>query len=266
MLAPRHVLIISLAATALLMLYAVSLFLGFSRHVQRVEVVVGVGEVFLPLPRKLTQFSVEEAVLYRRSIRDYLDEPISIEKLSMILWAAQGISETRWGLRTAPSAGATYPLEVYVVVGTGGVALSDGAYLGAGVYKYVVHRHSIKLVSEGDRRVELARAALGQEWVEKAPVVVVVCAVYERTTARYGERGYRYVHIEVGHAAQNIYLMATALGLGTVAVGAFYDDEVARVVGVGVGERPLYIMPLGVPRHPYVTSFEEVGDYYLARR
>ncbi|MCS7128425.1 MAG: SagB/ThcOx family dehydrogenase [Sulfolobales archaeon] len=266
MLAPRYIWIASLAATVILLLYVASLFLGFSRQIQEVGVRVEAEEVLLPLPKKVTLISVEEAMLYRRSIRDYLTTPVAIEKLSMILWAAQGVSETKWGLRTAPSAGATYPLEVYIVVGASGVALEEGVYLEAGVYKYDVHRHSIKLVAEGDRRAELAKAALGQEWVENAPVVIVICAVYERTTARYGERGYRYVYIEVGHAAQNIYLMATALGLGTVAVGAFYDDEVARVVGVEQRERPLYIMPIGVPQQPYVTSFEEIGSYYSARR
>ncbi|MEM1533150.1 MAG: SagB/ThcOx family dehydrogenase [Desulfurococcaceae archaeon] len=265
-LTPRYAWITSLVATVVLLLYVASLFLDFGKQTQEVRVRVEAEEVLLPLPRKITLISVEEAMLYRRSIRDYLATPVAIEHLSMILWAAQGISETKWGLRTAPSAGATYPLEVYIVIGANGVVLEDGVYLEAGVYKYDVRKHSMKLVAEGDRRLELAKAALSQEWVEKAPVVIVICAVYERTTARYGERGYRYVYIEVGHAAQNIYLMATALGLGTVAVGAFYDDEVARVISVEEKEKPLYIMPIGVPRQPHVTSFEEISNYYLARR
>jgi len=223
-------------------------------------------EVLLPLPKKTTTVVVEEAILLRRSIRDYTSDPITIEQLSMILWAAQGITNVEHRFRAAPSAGATYPLEVYVVVGEKGVVLENNTYLRPGVYKYNVYRHSLTLVKEGDYREELSKAALNQRWVREAPIDIVVCAVYERTTSRYGERGIRYVHIEVGHVGQNIYLMATALGLGTVAVGAFYDDQVARIIGAKPEEHPLYIMPIGVPAKPPKTSFEEINNFYKTMR
>ncbi len=226
------------------------------------------GEVVhLPLPRKITEMSVEEAVLHRRSIREFTADPLKLEHLSMILWSAFGITEPRRELRASPSAGATYPLEVYVVVGERGVEVKGGAYLEAGVYKYDPFTHSIKFVKKGDFRRDLASAALGQEWVEEAPVSIVICAVFERTTRVYGRRGeVRYVPMEVGHAGQSIYLMSTALGYGTVAVGAFYDEQVARVISAARDEVPLYIMPVGVPRRPYRGSFEEVGRYLEANR
>jgi SagB-type dehydrogenase family enzyme len=149
----------------------------------------------------------------------------------MLLWAAYGVNDVRWGFKTTPSAGATYPLEIYVVIGERGVALNETHYLEAGVYKYDPYTHSLKPVKLGDVRKELQEAALGQECVGKAPVSIVIAAVFERTTRIYGERGrLRYVPMEVGHAGQNIYLMVTALELGTVVVGAFYDDQVSSVI------------------------------------
>ncbi len=218
--------------------------------------------VLLPLPKiRKEVLSVEEALAYRRSIRSYEDKPLTLEQLSQLLWAAYGITETRYGFKTCPSAGATYPLEIYVVVGERGVVLPNGSFLEPGSYKYDPHSHTLKLVKRGDLRYELYRAALNQEWVLRAPVSIVICAVYERTTSVYGERGYRYVYMEVGHAGQNIYLEATALGLGTVAVGAFYDDKVQKVIGAQPDEHPLYIMPVGVPKKTYRISEQEIARY-----
>lgn len=200
--------------------------------------------VRLPPPRTVGSMSVEEAIARRRSIREYTNEPLSLGDLSQLLWAAQGITEPKWGLRSAPSAGATYPLELYVVVGEGGV---DG--LEAGVYHYVPEGHELRRVLSGDHRGSLARVALEQAWVAVAPVDLVVAAVYERTTSRYGERGIRYVHMEVGHVGENIYLQAMALGLGTVVVGAFDDEGVRRVLELPEDEKPLYVIPIGHPRH-----------------
>lgn len=219
------------------------------------------SEVMLPLPRVRSDKSVEEALLLRKSVREWRGEPLELEDLALILWAAQGVTERAgwgWYRRTAPSAGATYPLEVYVVVGEGGVRSGSG-YLEAGVYKYNALKHSLTLVKRGDVRRELWEVSLRQDWVRDAPASIVICAVFERTTRRYGERGVRYVYMEAGHAGQNIYLMATALGLGTVAVGAFSDAGVAKVVGARAGEEPVYIFPVGVPAEPYFGSFEEVG-------
>ena len=193
----------------------------------------------LPDPLRGGGPSLEEALLRRRSVREYSDEPLRLLELSQLLWAAQGITDPR-GLRTAPSAGGTYPLEIYVAVGA-----VEG--LSAGVYKYRPAGHSLAKVREGDARAELAGAALGQRWVKEAAIDIIIAADYGRTTARYGDRGIRYVHMEAGHAAQNILLQAAALGLGAVPVGAFDDDGVGRALGSPPNERPLYIIPIGRP-------------------
>ena len=184
---------------------------------------------------------LEEAIARRKSIRDFTSQSISQSQLSQILWAAQGTSDTSWN-RTMPSAGATYPLEVFVVCGANCVE-----QISEGVYHYDAYSHSLTLHRSGDVRFELARAAIDQEFIYEAPVDIVICAIYERTTRRYGTRGERYVHMEVGHAGQNIYLQATALGLGTVAVGAFHDESVREVLRLDRQYRPLYIMPVGKP-------------------
>jgi SagB-type dehydrogenase family enzyme len=223
--------------------------------------------VYLPLPGRITNISVEEALLWRRSIREYTDRPLTVVQLSMLLWAAYGVNDVRWGFKTTPSAGATYPLEIYVVIGERGVALNETHYLEAGVYKYDPYTHSLKPVKLGDVRKELQEAALGQEWVGKAPASIVIAAVFERTTRIYGERGrLRYVPMEVGHAGQNIYLMATALELGTVVVGAFYDDQVSSVISLQPNEVPLYIVPVGVPKTPYRISFSDIARFIESKR
>lgn len=225
------------------------------------------GVVLLPYPMiRRGVLSTEEAIAYRRSIRDYLNRPISLVQLSQLLWATYGISETRWGLKTTPSAGATYPLEIYVVVGDGGVSLPGGGSLKAGVYKYDPHTHSLTLVRAGDFMTELSKAAVDQRWVREAAINIVICAVYERTTRVYGERGYRYVYMEVGHAGQNIYLEATALDLGAVVIGAFYDDWVKSIVGAEDNEHPLYIVSIGVPREVYRVSEDEIARYIDGKR
>ncbi|MEM1532422.1 MAG: SagB/ThcOx family dehydrogenase [Nitrososphaerota archaeon] len=185
--------------------------------------------------------SVEEAISWRRSERRYSPSKLTLEHVSQLMWCAQGITDHRSMLRAVPSAGATYPLEIYAVVKDGGV---EG--LEAGVYHYRPEDHSLELIRSGDLNEELASACLGQSWVRDAPLNIVITAIYARTTRRYGTRGERYVHMEVGHAGQNIYLQATAMGLGTVAVGAFYDDRVKEVLGVSGEERPLYVMPIGI--------------------
>lgn len=197
-------------------------------------------EIALPTPQYDSDVSVEEALLKRRSVREYTGESLTIQEVSQLLWAAQGITDPR-GFRTAPSAGALYPLEVYVVVG-------NVENLSEGVYKYKPYEHKLVKVIDGDKREVLAAAALGQAWVKDCAINIVIAAVYERTTAKYGDRGIRYVHMEVGHAAQNICLQATALGLGTVTVGAFYDDQVKSVLDLPENEQPLYILPVGRTR------------------
>jgi SagB-type dehydrogenase family enzyme len=193
----------------------------------------------LPQPRLDGEVSVESTLKQRRSTREFSAAPLGIEDVSQLLWAAQGVTNPE-GFRTAPSAGALYPLEVYVVAGV-------VRELAAGVYKYQPFRHQLKQISRKDKRSELAEAALGQESVKNNAVVLVFSAVEKRTTAKYGSRGIRYIHIEVGHAAQNVYLQAMSLGLGTVAVGAFDDDAVKRVLEMPAEEMALYLMPLGKP-------------------
>lgn len=192
--------------------------------------------VELPVPRLRGEMSVEEAINLRRSVRRYKDTPLTLEQVSQLLWAAYGMNA--WNKRTSPSAGACYPFEVYV-------AVSKVEGLKPGLYHYDGEAHALELVEEGDISRPLAKACLGQRHVETAPINIILIAHYERTTRRYGERGYRYVHIDSGHMGQNIYLQATALGLGTVAVGAFIDEEVKKLLKVP-GE-PLYIFPVGVP-------------------
>lgn len=196
--------------------------------------------IYLPSPSQKGSVSLEEAITQRRSIRDFTPQPISQWQLSQMLWAAQGITDSSWKSRAIPSAGATYPLEVFVVCGNNGVEGISG-----GVYHYNIDSHSLTLHHKGDIRLVLAGAALNEESIYEAPVDIVICAVYERTLRRYGTRGERYVHMEVGHAGQNIYLQATALGLATVAVGAFHDEQVRQVLRLDKQYRPLYIMPLG---------------------
>jgi len=196
-----------------------------------------VTTVQLPEPRLKSEISLEEALLKRRSIREYANLPLTLEDVSQLLWAAQGIT-AKWGGRTAPSAGALYPLEVYLVVG-------NVENLAAGVYKYKPERHELVKVRDDDVRGELAKAALGQSWVKEGAIDIVIAAVYERTTKKYGDRGMMYTHMEAGHAAQNIYLQAAALDLGMVTIGAFYDDQVKDILDMPRNETPLYVIPVG---------------------
>lgn len=203
----------------------------------------------LPAPSHDSSTSVEQALSGRRSAREYRDEPLSLSDVSQLLWAAQGLSGTE-GLRTAPSAGALYPLEIYVVAG-------NVRELRPGVYRYVPREHAIVLVADGDMRADLSRAALGQPSVKAAPVDLVIAGVYERATGKYNApvhdkltgaeypAGVKYVHMEAGHASQNVYLQCESLGLGTVAIGAFSEEEVRSIAGMPGEERPLYIMPAG---------------------
>ena len=190
-------------------------------------------EIKLPKPKEKGVTSIEEALNKRRSVRDYKRGRLSLEQISQLLWAASGRNLYR---RTAPSAGATYPLETYLVVG-------EVEGLEPGIYHYSSSRHSLEMTKEGDVRNRLSRAALGQEMIEEAPVNIIIAADYSKTTGHYGQRGIRYVHMEVGHVGQNVSLQAIALSLGTVMIGAFEDKEVKEVLGIK--EEPLYIIPVG---------------------
>lgn len=193
--------------------------------------------IVLPEPMHDSDTSVEEALLARRSIRDYSEEALTLKQVGQLLWSAQGITSPG-GKRTAPSAGALYALEVYAVIGN-----VEGVT--PGVYKYRPDLHELVKVLDGDQRKALSQAALGQSSVSQGAIDIVITAVYERITRKYGERGIRFVHLEAGHAAQNICLQAVTLKLGTVTVGAFDDDGVKQVLRLPDDEVPMYIMPVG---------------------
>jgi len=190
-------------------------------------------EIKLPGPKEKGLTSIEETLNKRRSVRDYKKGPLNLEQISQLLWAASGKNLYR---RTSPSAGATYPLETYLIVG--GV---EG--LEPGTYRYSPSGHSLERIKGQDIRNRLSQAALGQRMIEKASINIIVAADYGRTTSHYGQRGVRYVHMEVGHVGQNISLQATALGLGTVMIGAFEDKQIKEILGIE--EEPLYIIPVG---------------------
>jgi SagB-type dehydrogenase family enzyme len=195
------------------------------------------GVVELPAARSDGPLSLEATLRARRSVRSYSDRPVALQEVAQLLWAAQGKTDPR-GFRTAPSAGATFPLEVLVAAG-------NVTGLSPGVYRYRATSHDLVEVAGGDRRPDLFRAALSQRAVAGAPAVFIVTAVYERTRERYGERAARYVHMEAGHAAQNLCLQAVSLDLGAVVIGAFRDRQVQQTAAVTDGEHPLYLIPVG---------------------
>jgi SagB-type dehydrogenase family enzyme len=191
------------------------------------------------LPRAETSLGhpLELLLAQRRTIREFSTQPVSFAKVSCLLWAAQGITDRR-GLRTAPSAGALYPLVLYLVAG----AVTE---LEPGIYRYLPSENALENIQKGDLRPALATAALGQSWLADAALAIVFAARYERTTWKYGKRGIPYVHIEVGHAAQNALLTAVALNLGAAVVGAFDGRRVASLLGLSREETPLYLLPVG---------------------
>lgn len=195
-------------------------------------------KIKLPAPDKKGGMPVEMAINNRRSVRNYSDKPVGIKEISQILWSAQGITNKERSLRAAPSAGATYPLELYLVA-------DNVKGLEDGVYHYITEGHYIQEIKDEQIKGKLATAAFGQSFISKAPVMLVISAVYERTTLKYGERGKRYVHMEAGHVAENIYLQAESLHLGTVVVGAFTDKKVKQLIGMKEQETPMYIIPVG---------------------
>ena len=187
--------------------------------------------------------SVEEAIHCRKSVRNFADKPMTLDQLSRLLIAANGLThtDTRMTHRSTPSAGGLNPLEVYVLI-------SNVMGLDSGIYHFDVRDTSLALVKAGQFGNELQKAALDQESVGNAPLALAISARFDRTTQKYADRGYRYVYMEVGCAMQNVYLQATALGLGTVAVGAFEDNRLDKLLGLdGQSESALLILPVGYP-------------------
>jgi SagB-type dehydrogenase family enzyme len=194
----------------------------------------------LPDPQLESAVSIEEALLKRRSVREFLDKELSILQISQILWSAYGLTDKEKGFKTAPSAGAIYPLDIYLVINQESDDLSQG------VYKYDSQNHKLGQISNKLIRKELTDLALGQDSLRQAPIVLVITGDYQKTINRYGERAHRYVHMEAGHVSQNVYLQAVSLNLGTVVIGAFDDQSVNSLLGLPKNITTLYLMPIGL--------------------
>ncbi|MFA6548565.1 MAG: SagB/ThcOx family dehydrogenase [Candidatus Margulisiibacteriota bacterium] len=186
----------------------------------------------LPPPKTQGNISIEQSIAQRRSEREFDEREISLEQLSQILWAAQGITDNSFGFRAAPSAGALYPLTFYVTK-------KDG------VFRYVPDGHKLVELSNTDVRPQLLRASLGQNYIREAPVDIIIAANFAITQAKFGQRAFRYVCMEVGHAAENIHLQAVALGLVSIPVGSFWDDVIRSDLSIPDTQDPLYIIPVG---------------------
>lgn len=198
-------------------------------------------KIKLPNPSKDGDVSLEEVLNQRRSVREFKKEALSISEISQLLWAAQGITEKETSFRTAPSAGATYPLEVYI-------AVKKAEELDPGLYLFLPQENALVKKAEGDLSEKIASAGLNQKAIKDAPVNILFSAFYDRTTKIYGEKGERYVHMEAGHAAQNVYLQGEAIGIGLVVIGAFKEEELREVLNLKEEETPLYIIPAGLKK------------------
>jgi SagB-type dehydrogenase family enzyme len=217
------------------MALVMSLLPGCAARVEeQINASPAVEEFSLPTPTLKGEMSLEEALTLRQSVRNFTAESLTLAEIGQLLWAAQGITRD-WGGRTAPSAGALYPLEVYV-------ATADG------LYHYLPQGHKVRVESPTDLRQALWSAGLKQDAIRQAPAVFVIAAVYARTEGKYGARAERYVKLEAGHAAQNLLLQAIALGFGGVPIGAFYDDQVQTALSLPTDHAPLYLIPVGHPR------------------
>ncbi|MBN1806382.1 MAG: SagB/ThcOx family dehydrogenase [Sedimentisphaerales bacterium] len=189
-------------------------------------------------PFELNQpFSLDMAIKQRKSIRNFQAKPISLGRLSYLLWASTGIQriEAGYEFRTVPSAGALYPIETYLIV-------NDVKNLEAGVYHYSVKSHELELIRQGDFRQAIKMAALGQEMCASASAVFVWTAIFERCKWKYGQRAYRYIYLDAGHIAENLALAAVSLNLGSCEIGALYDDNVNTIVGIDGTEESVVCM------------------------
>ena len=237
----------ALIIVSLIIISAGSIFLFLSRSndgeaLNNVAINPDAKEYTLSQPIKKGRLSIEEAIGGRRSVRDYSNNAVPEKYISQLLWAAQGITDSTTGFRTAPSAGALYPLEIYIAIGN----VED---IETGLYKYNPVNHSLIHKKSRDMREIIYDLSLRQEWVKNSAAVIVYTAVFERTTRRYGERAHKYVYMEVGHSAQNVYLQAEALKMGTVAIGAFDDNGIKEALSLPQEEEPVYIMPVGPVQH-----------------
>jgi SagB-type dehydrogenase family enzyme len=204
------------------------------------------SQIELPAFKSITTGSVDEALRKRRSIRHFTGQPLTAEILSYLLWAAAGIQRVERGheFRTAPSAGALYPIETYLYVDSVGDIES-------GIYHYAVKGHRLEQLRLGQFGSEIMMAALGQKMCLGAPVVFIWTAVFPRSKWKYEDRAYRYIYLDAGHIAENLALAATAIGLGTCQIGALFDDEANGLIGVdGTDESVIYMSTVGHPAGP----------------
>ena len=204
--------------------------------------------IFLPMPQLTGKYSLEEVLQKRRSIRSFKSDTLSLQIASQMLWSAYGVTQQRekpatmrGGFKTAPSAGARYPLEIYLIAGS----VSN---LEQGVYRYITEKHALVKIFQGDIRKAACAAARDQQMVAEAPFTIVYTADFERTTTRYGDRGKNYVYVDLGHSAQNVYLQAEALDLSSCAIGAFTDSEIKKILNIPENETVIYMMPVGARR------------------
>ena len=220
----------------IIFIYSLTCFIFFSGKIAIA------GDISLPRPSYKGTFSVEEALKVRRTHRSFTSRPLTLKQFSQLLWGAYGVTSRKYGsfLKTAPSAGGLYPLDIYGVVGKGGVET-----LAEGVYHYNPEDHTASLLMEGDLRPEVARQSLHQMWMAKAPLILVITGEYERSSIKYGPRGVTYTHIEAGCVGQNIFLQAEAIGLKAGIVGAFNNRDVVKTMGLPSSHDPLLIMPVG---------------------
>lgn len=189
----------------------------------------------LPKPELQSEISIEEALSTRRSRRSYTEEPLTIRQLSQILWAGQGITEEPY-FRTAPSAGALYPIDLYI-------AVNNVTEVEGGLYRYIPEEHYLHQIDSTSYQAKIYSSGLWQEALKSPPVTILLVADYEVITPKYGNRGIRYTFLEAGHIAQNIYLQCESLGLGTVAIGAF--DEQGLQQELPVKNNIIYLLPVG---------------------
>lgn len=198
--------------------------------------------ILLPMPSHKGTVTVEEALKARRTKRSFKARSLTLKEFSQVLWAAYGVTAKVSGyhLKTSPSAGGLYPIDIYAVVGKDGVGT-----LAPGVYRFRPENHSIKCIKEGDLRAAVAKHSVHQMWMAKAPVMLVITGEYARCTIKYGQRGVMYTHIEAGHVGQNVFLQAEAIGLKAGIVGAFNNKQIIKTIGIPSSHNPLLIMPVG---------------------
>ncbi|MGD8501070.1 MAG: SagB/ThcOx family dehydrogenase [Phycisphaerales bacterium] len=198
----------------------------------------------LPFFEPSRAMSLDQTLKQRRSVRDFQARPVSKGQLSYLLWASTGIQrvENGYEFRTAPSAGALYPVETYVVI-------NNVKGLEAGVYHCSIRAHQLEQLGRGDLRQRIAAAALAQGMCAKAAVVFVWSAIFDRCKWKYGQRAYRYIYLDAGHIAENLALAAVSLNLGCCEIGALYDEKVNAIVGIdGVEESVICMAVIGIPK------------------